>query len=144
VIPADVVAQAAGPGRFGRNPELARAVETATGRGWVVPGRGTICLVVPDPVDGYGVSCKPTAAAAEQGVAVQLVAPEESNTSTLLPDDGRVVITQDDATTDVVQPDASGMATGDTTDAEKVTVVTDDGRSTVPVPDADGTVPPVG
>lgn len=144
VIPADVVAQVASPGRFGRNPQLARAVETATGKGWVVPGRDTVCLVVPDPVDGYGTSCKSTAEAADEGLGVQLIAPDESTSSTLLPDDGRVVVTQDDATTEVVQPDASGMAASDTTDASQVTVVTNDGRSSEPVPDGDGTVPPVG
>jgi hypothetical protein len=144
LMPADVAAGTAGPGRFGRNPGLARAVETLAGKGWVVPGRGVICLVVPDTDQGYGTSCTPTAVAARDGLDLQLVGPEESTSSTLLPDGARVVVAQDDATTDTVRPDASGMATVDTTDTKRVTVITEDGRSTTPVPEPDGTVAPAG
>lgn len=143
-IPADVAAAVAGPGRFGRNPGLARAVETPTGKGWVVPGRGVVCLVVPGLSGGYGTTCSPTAAAADDGLNLQLVAEDESSSSTLVPDGARVVVAQDDATTDAVQPDASGMASVDTTDAERVTVITEDGRSSTPVPEPDATVTPAG
>lgn len=54
----------------GRNMELSRAIRTPTGRGWAIPGDGTICIAVPDPVDGFGVGCVPTEQAARQGAAV--------------------------------------------------------------------------
>jgi hypothetical protein len=144
VMPADVAAAVAGPGRFGRNPGLARAVETATGKGWVVPGRGVVCLVVPRDTEGYATTCNPTSVATDNGLSLQIVAPGESSSSTLVPDGARVVVAQEDDSTDAVRPDASGMAATDTTDAERVTVVTDEGRSTMPVPEPDGTVAPTG
>jgi hypothetical protein len=144
VMPGDIAAAMAGPGRFGRNAGLSRAIQTPTGKGWVVPGRGVICLVVPDTAGVYGTTCQATATAAADGVTLQQVGPDESSSSTLLPDGGTLVVAQDDATTDVVQPDASGVASADTTDAERVTVVSEDGRSTTPVPEADGTVAPTG
>ncbi|WP_022928092.1 hypothetical protein [Patulibacter americanus] len=143
-MPADIAAAMAGPSRFGRNAGLSRAIRTPTGKGWVVPGRGVICLVVPDAAGVYGTTCQTTAAAAEDGVTLQQVGSDESSSSTLLPDGGTLVVTQDDASTDVVQPDASGVASADTTDAERVTVVSEDGRSTTPVPEPDGTVAPTG
>lgn len=143
-IPADVAAAVASPARFGRNPGLARAVQTPTGKGWVVPGRGVVCLVVPGAAEGYVTTCNPTAAAVDDGLNLQLVSPDESTSATLVPDGGRVVVAQDDDTTDTVRPDASGMANADTTDAERVTVITDDGRSTTPVPEPDATVAPAG
>jgi hypothetical protein len=144
VIPADVAAAMAGPGRFGRNPGLSRAVQTPSGKGWVVPGRDVVCLIAPSPTEGYITTCNSTTAASDDGLKLQIVTPEESSSSTLLPDGGRVVVAQDDATTETVQPDASGMANADTTDAARVTVITEDGRSSVPVPEADGTVAPAG
>lgn len=69
-MPADAAAAAASGSRFGRNPNLARKIATPAGPGWVVPGASVICLVVPDPVDGYGTSCVPTDWAAERGVVV--------------------------------------------------------------------------
>lgn len=143
-MPADVAAGVAGPGRFGRNAALARAITTETGKGWVVPGRGVVCLVLPSGDGGYATTCNPTAAAAREGLSLQLVGPDEASSSTLVPDGGRVVVAQDDATTETVRPDASGVASTDTTDAERVTVITDDGRSTTPVPETDGTVSPTG
>lgn len=144
VMPTAVAERTAGPSRFGRNPNLSRAVETANGTGWVVPGRGVVCLIAPDAVDGYAVTCNSTEAVADDGLTLQQVAPDESTSTSLLPDGARVVVSQDDATADAVQPDASGVAVTDTTDAERVTVVTDEGRSTVPVPEGDGTVDPTG
>jgi hypothetical protein len=143
-MPAEIAASVAGPGRFGRNASLARAIGTPTGKGWVVPGRGVICLVVPDDAGSYGTTCRPTSAAADEGISLQVVAPDESSSSTLVPDGARVVVSQDDATTDAVQPDTSGVASVDTTDAARVTVITGDGRSTTPVPEPDGTVAPTG
>ncbi len=70
--PASVTAQVAGPTRYGRNPSFARRIHTATGTGWVVPGDGYLCIVVPDPVDGYGTSCNLIEDVVRRGLAIEL------------------------------------------------------------------------
>jgi hypothetical protein len=62
----------AGPTRYGRNPAFAREIETTTGPGWVVPGDGYLCIVVPDPIDGYGTSCNETKDVVRRGIAIEL------------------------------------------------------------------------
>jgi hypothetical protein len=135
-MPAAVADAVAGPGRFGRNPGLARAIDTPTGRGWIVPGDDTVCIVVPDPVDGYGTSCSPTSVVATDGLTVGVADEDGSTAVTLLPDDARLVLTEDDDSTEAVAPDASGVAAVDATDADHLTVVTDEGRATTDLPDA--------
>ncbi|MDQ8046486.1 MAG: hypothetical protein REI11_17915, partial [Patulibacter sp.] len=71
-IPAAVAAAVASPQRYGRNPNLARAVNTVYGKGWVVPGRGYVCLVVPDPNAEYTTSCLPTDVAAKNGLQISV------------------------------------------------------------------------
>jgi hypothetical protein len=136
-MPAGVAEAVAGPGRFGRNARLSRAIDTPTGTGWVVPGDDTVCIVVPDPVDGYGTSCSPTSVVAQAGLTVGVADEHGSTAVTLLPDDARLVLTDDDRSTDAVEPDASGVATVDATDADHLTVVTDEGRASTDLPDAD-------
>lgn len=143
-IPADIAAAVASPGKFGRNPELSRAVRTSTGKGWVVPGRGFLCIVAPASADGYGTSCLPTQVAVDEGLTLQLVEPDESSSTSLLPDGARAVVAQEDDTAVALRKDASGVAVTDTTDAERVTVITEEGRTTTPVPEPDGTVTPTG
>lgn len=136
-MPADVARTVAGPALFGRNARLSRAIVTPTGTGWVVPGDETVCVVVPDPVDGYGTSCAPTSVVAASGLTVGLADEGSSTAVTLLPDDARLVVTEDDRSTEAVVPDASGVATVDATEADHLTVVTEEGRSTTDLPDAD-------
>lgn len=133
-MPADVAAAMAGPGRFGRNAALARAVRTAEGPGWVVPGRDAVCLVIPEPGVGHTTTCRPTKAATKEGVTLQLVAARASSSVTLVPDGGRVVVSGKGATRSTVRPDASGVVAVDTTGASRLTVVTARGRWTAPVP----------
>lgn len=71
-VPEKVAEQVASPVRFGRNPKLARAILSATGPGWVVPGRGHVCIVVPDPGYGYATACGPTADIARKGLWIGL------------------------------------------------------------------------
>lgn len=126
-MPADVAA-AVGPGRFGRNPALARAIKTPTGTGWVVPGNGTICLVAPDPVEGYGVTCSPTGVVQTDGITLGNATEDRSTAVTLVPDGSEVTVVDDDHTSEAATPDSSGVVA--VTDAEKVDrvdVKTDDG-----------------
>lgn len=135
-LPADAL-PAAGPGRFGRNPGLARAVRTTTGTGWVVPGDGVVCLVVPDLVDGYGTSCAPTGVVAAEGLTVGVASDDGASATTLAPD-GATVVVEDDAgrrTREV--PDASGVTRVDAEGADHLEVVTAAGRSETPLLDAD-------
>jgi hypothetical protein len=87
-MPADVAAMVASPDRFGRNAALARAIETPTGTGWVIPGAGFLCIAVPDPVDGWGTSCVPTKVGVRRGLAIGLTAADGRSTETLLVPDG--------------------------------------------------------
>lgn len=90
-LPADVAAQVGSPERYGRNPNLARQIQTVTGKGWVIPGNGYLCVVVPDPVDGYGTSCVTTAEARTQGLYVGLTGggvPAGKSAETLISPDG--------------------------------------------------------
>jgi hypothetical protein len=94
-VPDELVAQIASPTRFGRNPALARSIDTANGTGWVVPGDGYLCLVVPDPVSGYGVGCTTTEVAIKQGLWLRLHGedPEGPALDTLvLPDETKAVV----------------------------------------------------
>jgi hypothetical protein len=53
----------------------ARAVApSGAGSVWAVPGRSSICLAIPDPVDGFAVSCNDTAAAQDGRLWVGLTA----------------------------------------------------------------------
>lgn len=71
-IPAGIATGIASPSRFGRNPALARSIDTPTGRGWVIPGDGYLCIAIPDPVDGYGESCNTAGRAIAHGLWVRL------------------------------------------------------------------------
>jgi hypothetical protein len=44
---------------YGADPALARAIDTPVSDhpAWLIPGRGLVCLWVPDPVDGGGIGC---------------------------------------------------------------------------------------
>ncbi len=91
-MPSDAVEQVATSQRYGRNADLARGVRTANGRGWAVPGADTLCLVVKDPVDGYGTTCRPQQEAARFGVVLIMVAPDDpsvARVSAVLPDGAR-------------------------------------------------------
>lgn len=96
-MPADVAEVMASPERFGRNPALARSIDTVRGKGWVVPGDGYLCVVLENPIAGYGTSCVPTADAIRQGLRNEL--------SDVYPD-GQVAVT-------VVLPDGARAVRGD-------------------------------
>lgn len=53
-----------------------RSFESTTGAGWLIPRKDSVCIAIPDPVDGFGVSCAPTSVAVEQGVYVLMIGPE--------------------------------------------------------------------
>jgi hypothetical protein len=71
-MPSDLGEALAPAGALGRNPALARAIDTPYGRGWVLPGHDSICVVVADPADGHATGCTPTAVSAEHGSVLTL------------------------------------------------------------------------
>lgn len=135
-LPADALS-AAGPGRFGRNPGLSRAIRTTTGTGWIVPGDGVVCLVVPDPVDGYGTSCAPTGVVVDDGLTVGVATEDGASATTLVPDGASVVVEDDTGRRARVAPDASGVTRVDADHADHLEVVTSEGRAETPLLDAD-------
>ncbi|MCW2982997.1 MAG: hypothetical protein JWR63_567 [Conexibacter sp.] len=88
VMPADVAEAVASPAGYGRNSALARAIKTATGTGWVIPGNGYLCIAIPDPGFGWGTSCVPTAVAAQRGLSIGLTSASGKTAETLLVPDG--------------------------------------------------------
>lgn len=95
-MPADVADAVASPSRFGRNSALARTIATTNGAGWVVPGADHVCVVVPDPVDGYGTVCTPNTWAKENGVVLEMrqsLSSGDASVTVLAPDGVQVVLT---------------------------------------------------
>lgn len=123
----------ASPARFGRNPWLSRAIGTPIGKGWVVPGDGTVCILIPDPIDGYAMSCAPTSVVTSAGLTVGLADARRSVAVTLVPDQARVVVTQEDRSVEPQAPDESGVVTTDARQADHVDVTTDEGTASTPM-----------
>jgi hypothetical protein len=71
-MPSDLGEALAPAGSLGRNPALARLINTPYGRGWVLPGHDSICIVVADPADGHAIGCTPTAVSAQHGSVLTL------------------------------------------------------------------------
>jgi hypothetical protein len=67
-MPAGVAISMASPEHYGRNAALARAIDTPYGQGWVVPGDGYLCIVVPNTVPGYAEGCSPVDYAVQNGL----------------------------------------------------------------------------
>ena len=105
-IPPDIAARVASSERFGRNADLARSIQTPHGTGWVIPGDHWLCIVMPDPVDGYGESCNPTSTAIERGLWIRLAgdSPDAKASDALLVPDGTQVHTSPNGTTSVGAP----------------------------------------
>jgi hypothetical protein len=125
-VPAHLVHMIASPTRFGRNPVLARSIDTPYGTGWVIPGDGYLCLAVPGPIGNYGVTCSPTEVAVKEGlwgrhsgqdqndeVLETLVVPDGNKVLELAPD-GRVVTTLTPSAVGVV---SEILSTNETTPA---------------------------
>lgn len=103
--PAEVTEAAVPPSFFGANAALARKIETTTGTGWVVPARDRLCLVQPDPVDGYGTACTTLALAKTAGLYIALRSHPELGRSTsthVVPDGGVLEATNPSGELEVV------------------------------------------
>ena len=123
--------------RSGRNLDLSRAIDTVTGRGWAVPGDGTICLVVPDPVDGFGIGCVPTEQAARQGAAVVMVPPGEDavpQLTMLVPRGARVRARASGGAARELEADGDGVLRTELSWEDAVDVETSTGVETLPMP----------
>ncbi len=121
----------------GRNLALSRAIQTPTGRGMVSPGNGTICLSVPDPVDGYGVTCGETDRVVAKGLALMMISPERPSVAqvTLLLPDGATAksVARDSRTTDL-RPDADGIVATEVATGSSITVDSANGTRAFAVP----------
>lgn len=66
----------------------ARSFRAPTGKGWVFTDEEMLCIAIPDPSVGYGVSCTPSDSAATFGAVVALLdprAPGRSMIAAILP-----------------------------------------------------------
>lgn len=131
-MPSEAVASAASPERYGRNARLAKGIDTVNGRGWVVPGNDAICLVVPDPVDGYGSSCVSEAYATKFGVIVGMIAPQDPKAvrvSMLLPDGASAEVRSDGRTGNALPNDGEGTIAAIVPAGSTIEVSSADGAS---------------
>lgn len=94
---------------YGNNSKLARAIVTPTGKGWVLPGHGRVCVVAPDPVDGYGVACSTPESAAAFGIGLALSDKQGSSVVVLVPDNGQVAVREGNGPAKNLTPDSSGI-----------------------------------
>jgi hypothetical protein len=121
----------------GRNLDLSRAVSTTTGKGWAVPGNGTVCLVVPDPPVGYGVTCLDTGVALKQGLVAMLVTPTrpiKAELTMLAPQGSHVRATMNDGSARTLGADNDGVVSATLPGAREVSVETQSGTHRVAIP----------
>jgi hypothetical protein len=121
----------------GRNLALSRAIRTPTGRGLVSPGDGTICLSVPDPVDGYGVTCGETVQVVKKGLALMMISPERpdvAQVTLLLPDGATAENVARASRTTALRPDADGIVATEVATGGSITVDSASGSRTLTVP----------
>ena len=123
--------------RSGRNVALSRAIATPTGTGWAVPGTGAICVVVPDRIDGYGVTCSETKDALTRGAVAMLIAPNAPETvqfTMITPRDSSVEAVKADGRIEVLDADVDGVVSATLIGAREVRVRTPTGRSSLTMP----------
>lgn len=123
----------------GRNVELSRRVSTPSGAGWAIPGNGTVCLAVPDAVDGFGVSCAETSQARKRGVAVIAIspdAPQAAKLTMLSPTGSDVTAEMADGSTRELSADDEGVVSVTLTGATSVTVSSATGTTRMTIPAA--------
>jgi hypothetical protein len=145
-MPAEARAQVGNGPQSGRNVDLSRAISTVTGRGWVIPGNGTVCLVVPDPVDGYALACNPTERASSGGVLSMLISsetPDVAHVTLLVPDESSVAVTMADGKRRSLAADADGVVSATLTRAKEIVVSTPAATSTIAMPVAPPQPPPL-
>lgn len=136
-VPSDVREQVGNSTLSGRNLDLSRAVSTTTGKGWAVPGNGSVCLVVPDPLEGYGVTCLDTRLALKQGVVAILIPPTrpiKAEFTMLAPRGSRVTATMNDGRPKLLTADADGVVGATLAEAREVSVETGSGTHRIAIP----------
>jgi hypothetical protein len=138
-MPDDVAEQVGNSTRSGRNVALSRAVRTPYGRGWVVPGNEHVCLVMPDPVDGYGITCSDTAHALTHGLIGLLISSDSPNVAAVtmvLPRNSTAHVAFKDGRTETLFVDGDGVVSTTVMGARSLSVETGSGdaRTALPVP----------
>lgn len=126
-MPADVAEGVGSSQKYGRNAKLARAISTPHGKGWVIPGRGYVCIAVPvDVADGYATSCQTTQVAVTNGLQIGVGghnATDDMQVTTVAPIGSDVVaIEPDGAVTDA--PTNSSDVSNITVPADATVAVT--------------------
>jgi hypothetical protein len=123
----------------GKNVDLARGFSTPTGRGWVIPGDGFVCMAAPDPVDGFGETCAATSTVTASGMINMLVSPTTpgaAEVSVLVPDGATASVEHVDGSAESLAV-ADGVASENVTKGTSVTVTSSTGsKQVIEIPDA--------
>lgn len=128
----------------GRNVELSRAIATPAGVGWAIPGNQTVCLAVPDPVDGYGIACSETGRAVTHGHMVMMIAsnqPDVALITMLAPVGSQVAAVLKDGRRQPLDADSDGVISTTLVGATGISVETVAGTQYRRMPVAPPTAP---
>jgi hypothetical protein len=121
--------------QLGLNIDLAHGVLTAASSipVWIVPGEGSVCMWIKDPVDGAGISCDPTSKILQSGLLITLIRPGDPHITIagLVPDGVNSVQLQDARSSDRI---ATQGGTFGATNIEATDVAFDLDGSTHTVP----------
>ena len=124
----------------GRNLSLSRVIRTPTGRGWAFPGNRAVCLAVPDPTDGFGVTCANTSFAALFGLAAMLASPDRPGNvdlTLLLPEGATASVRLADGSSRPLVADSEGVVAERLSKATEIDIVSPSGErrtTAMPVP----------
>lgn len=121
--------------KYGVNFALARSVPSQVdGDVWVLPGNGSVCLAVKDPVDGWGETCQPEANLSKGFLRLSLgqspgFPAGKSLMAGVLPDDASGITVTERNGTRRSTPTRVNLFASLVTDPSSVTVQSTDGGS---------------
>jgi hypothetical protein len=138
-MPPQARAQVGDSTKSGRNLKLSRAIPTPNGTGWAVPGNGAVCVVTPDPVDGYGVGCTDTSFASTHGlldITISSRTPHQADLTLVLPRNSTATATLADGRIKPLEGNQDGVISVRLVDARSISIKTPSGvqQTVMPVP----------
>jgi hypothetical protein len=111
-----------------------RGIDTPSGHGWAISIDDSLCLVVPDPVDGYGVACTPADIARRRGALVMMGKGGRFDVTLVLPYGAKAARNADGARSPLAAP-PTGVVTTELGAGDSIAVTNSAGASTtLPAP----------
>src|SRR6266545_8215748 len=136
-MPPEAQAQVGNSTKSGRNLALSRAIATPNGTGWAVPGNRAVCIVTPDPVDGYGVGCTDTSFALTHGlldITISSRTPRLADITIVLPRNSTASAALADGQIKPLQADQDGVISVTLVDTRSLSIRTPQGVQQIDMP----------